>query len=221
MHILPLPDGPEGVVKYQLNFASASPGNPADIAELNAWRGLLYRLGLTGRDPLRYGGLAYGNVSLRQERTVFLISGTQTGHLPELGTEHYCRVTAFDPAKNYLVAEGPIQPSSEALTHAAVYETEDRVNCVLHVHSPEIWNLAEHLSLPVTRRQVSYGTPAMAEEVQRLLRISGSRLIAMGGHQDGLIAVGNTVREAALPLIEHLAEAFRLNWEQKMLRPAP
>jgi len=179
----------DGVIKYQLDYILTPSINHALLSELNAWRSLLYRLGLIGLDSERYGGLAYGNISLRQNQSAFLISGTQTGSFPALGAEHYCLVKDYDLAKNLLIAEGPIKPSSEALTHAAVYQADPQVNCVLHVHSPELWNRAEHLAIPMTRTSVSYGTPAMAEQVQQLLHVSRSPLIAMGGHRDGLVAV--------------------------------
>src|SRR5690554_6460982 len=109
----------EGVVKYSLDYTTTPPVIPASIIELNAWRAVLFRLGLTGQDPRRYDGLAYGNVSIRLGSTAFLISGTQTGGLPRLSAEHYSLVTGFDLEQNLIAAKGPIAPSSEALTHAA------------------------------------------------------------------------------------------------------
>lgn len=201
----------EGVIKYQLDFRKTPPVDYTAIAELNAWRELLFRLKLNGIDPERYDGLAYGNVSLRQTGTNrFIISGTQTGSLPRLEAGHYSRVLAFDLSANHLTAEGPLPPSSEALTHAAVYADAPEVNCVLHVHAPEIWSCADRLELPVTECHASYGTPAMAEEVKNLLSHSTRRIIVMGGHKDGLIAVGKTPQEAATNLLECFVEALAI-----------
>jgi hypothetical protein len=198
----------EGVVKYRLDYTAAPPVNPGSIIELNAWRAVLFRLGLTGQDPRRYDGLAYGNVSIRLGSTAFLISGTQTGGMPQLSAEHYSLVTGFDLEQNFIVAEGPIAPSSEALTHAAVYRSGPEIGCVLHVHSSELWEKAEALGIPVTDRQVAYGTPEMALEVGYLVRASESPVIAMGGHEDGIIAFGGAVEEAAFNLIRCLAKAL-------------
>ncbi|MFM8333814.1 MAG: class II aldolase/adducin family protein, partial [Candidatus Methylumidiphilus sp.] len=99
--------------------------------ELNAWRQILFRLGLTGLDPRRYGGLAFGNVSLRTQGSRFAVSGTQTGGKPRLGPQDYCLVTGFDLAHNRIHAEGPVKPSSEALSHGAVYAANRSVGCVL------------------------------------------------------------------------------------------
>lgn len=198
----------EGVVKYRLDYTTTPPVIPASIIELNAWRAVLFRLGLTGQDPRRYDGLAYGNVSIRLGSTAFLISGTQTGGLPRLSAEHYSLVTGFDLEQNLIAAKGPIAPSSEALTHAAVYRCGPGIECVLHVHSPEIWGKAEAIGIPATDRQVAYGTPEMALEVGYLVRASDSPVIAMGGHEDGIIAFGGTVEEAAFNLIRCLAKAL-------------
>jgi hypothetical protein len=50
----------------------------------------------------------------------------------------------------------------------------------------------------------------MAAAVRALLAEPATRVIAMGGHRDGLIALGATVQEAALLLIQRLAEAVRI-----------
>lgn len=205
------PEETEGVVKYRLDFTPAPAPEWSLIADLDAWRSVLFRLGLTGHDPDRYGGLAYGNVSRRLAGRQFLVSGTQTGGIPRLSAAHYCRVTDFDPMANFLAAEGPIRPSSEALTHAAVYQASDSANCVLHIHSPELWRQAGPLAIPVTDPRIAYGTPEMAAAVEALLADPGIRIIAMGGHTDGLIALGESVEAAALPLIRMLAHALRMN----------
>lgn len=205
----------EGVIKYQLDFRPAPPLDDAVFAELNAWRALLFRLKLTGVDPDRYEGLAYGNVSQRVSGTdTFVISGTQTGGLPRLGAEHYCRVLAFDLSRNRLVAEGPVPPSSEALTHAAVYSAASGPDCVLHVHSPDIWRNATRLDLPVTDGQVAYGTPEMAESVKNLLGASPTGVIVMGGHEDGVIVWGLSPRTATLTLIECWIRAVAIQPDQ-------
>ncbi len=204
-------DEPESIVKYHLDFRPALPMDWRLLAELDAWRTVLFRLGLTGCDPARYGGLAYGNVSRRLVDRRFLISGTQTGGLDRLSADHYSLIIDFNIKMNLLVAEGPIQPSSEALTHAAAYQAAPAVNCVLHVHSPELWRQALNLAIPVIDPSIAYGTPDMAAAVQGLLAKPAIRVIAMGGHRDGLIAMGGTVEEAALALIRPLADAIRLD----------
>ena len=120
----------EGVVQFNLTFLPADPLPAAMLGSLNAWRQILYRLGLIGQDPHRYGGLGFGNVSIRMEsgnNASFIISGTQTGGMDRLSPEHYTLVKTFDPATNSVVAEGVVRPSSESLTHGSLYRLDQTI----------------------------------------------------------------------------------------------
>lgn len=204
--------GGEGVTKYRLIFTPAPPPAPEQIGELNAWRSIIRMLGLNGIDPARYGGLAYGNVSLRLPGggIRFLISGTQTGGRILLTPGDYCEVQGFQLEANLLEAMGPIPPSSEALTHAAVYRADPAWRCVMHAHSPEIWRHAGRLGLPATSPEIEYGTPAMALAVEALAAAREVPLIVMLGHADGVIAYGRTVETTARILLGYLARALQL-----------
>lgn len=200
----------EGVIKYQLTFTLTEPLAFERFPALNYWRCYLYRLGLIGQDPARYDGLGYGNISCRLQpgRNDFLISATQTGHMPVLCRDHYAHVTDFDLARNWLQAEGLHPPSSEALTHASIYAGRADVGCVMHVHSPHIWRRAQALRLPHTAAEIPYGTPEMAQAVQALARdrVEAQGVIAMLGHQDGLLVYGADEEEAGAMLavlLEH------------------
>ncbi|MGI9212722.1 MAG: hypothetical protein ACR2HF_09635, partial [Methylococcaceae bacterium] len=61
---------------------------------------------------------------------------------------------------------------------------------------------------PTTHPEARYGTPEMVEEVRALLRKTEFTLIAMGGHEDGMIALGATPEQTALMLIKALAQAL-------------
>jgi ribulose-5-phosphate 4-epimerase/fuculose-1-phosphate aldolase len=211
----------EGVIKFDLEFHQAPPLPAAALREINAWRRILYLLGLTGRDPARYDGLGFGNISQRLEpfaappaRRRFVISGTQTGGLEELGAEHYTTVLESHPEANRLVAAGPIRPSSESLTHAALYALDASLRFVMHVHSPEIWRQAAVLDLPRTDPAAAYGTPEMAAETARLFREEAVRaggIFVMGGHEDGVVAFGRTAEAAGTALLSALARALALS----------
>ena len=206
----------EGVVRYRLDFESGPAPVAADIAALDAWRHVLFRLGLIGgNDPERYHGLGFGNVSRRLPGSDlrFVISGTQTGHLPHAGANHYCTVTHCDPAANRVVAEGPVKPSSEALTHGAVYVADPAAGCVLHAHTPLIWRRARALGLPATPADVPYGTPTMAEAVAVLCQRHPGEVFVMRGHEDGVIAYGHDEAEAGQRLVTALAAALALDQE--------
>lgn len=198
----------EGVIQFDLQWQQTGVIN-ADLTELNAWRGILWKLGLIGHDPDRYSGADFGNVSQRLDSSEqFIISGSQTGHMEQVYERHYALVTDFDPDANRVAAEGPVRPSSESMTHGVIYRLDASVNSVMHVHSPDIWNAAAELGLPMTRPEVSYGTPEMTAEVHRLFSETATRergIFTMTGHQDGVVAFGPTPEAAALCLVKTLA----------------
>ncbi|WP_305045827.1 class II aldolase/adducin family protein [Geoalkalibacter sp.] len=208
----------EGVIKFDCRHRLGAPLAPEHLLELNAWRKILFQLALIGQDPARYAGLGFGNLSRRAPHSLggeggaFIISGTQTGGIPDLDASHYTLVRHCDPQTNRVEAEGPIAPSSESLTHGVLYALDARVNAVMHVHSPHLWGQAEPLGLPLTRSDVAYGTPDMAAEVARLWRQSPVRelgIFAMGGHEDGIVAFARTCAEAGATLIRRLAQAYQ------------
>ena len=201
----------EGVIKFKLEFNAAPPPGLASTAELTVWRQILHRLGLTGRDSARYHGFAYGNVSLRTGPRQFVISGTQTGGKSMLTPVDYCAVLDFDLAKNWVLAEGPIEPSSEALTHGAIYAGNQNIMCALHVHSPTLWHHSKRLGLLETDAAIAYGTPALAQAVGQLVQNRPLGIISMRGHEDGLIAFADTIAQAGMELVIGLAKAEKLD----------
>ena len=110
-----------------------------------------------------------------------------------MGSEGYSIVFACHPEQGRLIAEGPVKPSSEALTHGLLYALRPSIGYVVHVHSSEIWRAAGKLGLPGTDPSAAYGTPAMTEEVRRLLKgpLSGDTgVFVMLGHDDGVVSFG-------------------------------
>ncbi len=211
----------EGVVKFTQLFTKAEPLPSQAIIELNHYRQILFNGKLIGQDPSRYGGAGYGNVSQRLPpfdappgRRTFFITGTQTGGLEQLSAEQYTIVTAYYPERNEVHVKGPISASSEAMTHASVYDCVPEARFVLHVHAPLLWQKAYALGIPCTDSKVPYGTPEMVQEVQRLFvetSVKEQCIFSMGGHEDGIITFGQTGAGAAETLLRHVraAEVFR------------
>jgi len=210
----------EGVIKYHLSHQHTDLADDLNISELNAWRTLLYRLHLIGQIPEKYDGLGFGNISCRvvPDGEGFLISGTQTGGLSCLGKQHFALVETATPQKNAIQSRGLCPPSSEALTHAGVYLLEPAIQAVIHVHSPELWRNTQRLQLPHTSSHVPYGTPEMAQAVTDLFnsgQLEAKRIFTMLGHEDGVVAFGASLAEAAELLIAELVKAIAL--EQQLL----
>lgn len=210
----------EGVIKFSLDYEPGPPHEQRELAELNAWRRIFRNLGLLGQDPDRYEGYGFGNLSRRVRcatdghSSAFVISGTQTGGLPELQSEHYVTVLESDALQNKVIARGPIKPSSESLTHGILYQAAAAIEWVMHLHSPDIYTRHAMLNLPVTARNALCGTPQMAEEVARIQAESLAAdpcLIVMGGHEDGILAFGTDPHQTGRLTVETLARALSMS----------
>lgn len=188
----------EGYIKYSSDWTPGPPPDSSATELLNRWRRRLYAARLIGfYDDLKIG---YGNISIRcHDPGQFVISGSQTGFHAETDGRHYALVTECDIGANRVSSTGPVQASSEALTHAALYELSDDINAVVHVHSTSLWTKLKH-RIPTTSKSVAYGTSEMAHEFQRLYReteFPDFRIAVMAGHEDGLICIGETLEESA------------------------
>ena len=192
----------EGYIKYESHWTPGPATHVEAARELDAWRRHLYEAGLIGEYVEH--GIGYGNISVRRGTSnLFLISGTQTGKLAVTDERHYSLVMDCDLRANVVRCSGPIQASSEAMTHGAIYALGDAIGAVVHTHSRELWeaNLGE---LPTTDPDIAYGTPDMAMELDRLYRMGGFKeagIAVLAGHEDGLISFGTTLEEGALRML--------------------
>ncbi|MCC6751587.1 MAG: class II aldolase/adducin family protein [Deltaproteobacteria bacterium] len=213
----------EGVIKFAARHRAAEleAARYGELAcTLIAWREVLAKTRLVGQDPTLYDGAGYGNVSARvgppsapRGQRSFLITGTQTGGCACVSLGEFCVVERYDYRRNAVESHGPIAPSSESMTHGAIYDLGPHVRCVLHGHSPTIWRRAKALRLPTSDPRVAYGTPEMASEVERLHRsspLAELRILAMGGHEDGVVVFGKSPEDAGQVLVSFLARAYAL-----------
>jgi L-ribulose-5-phosphate 4-epimerase len=194
----------EGVVKYSVQHVTARIDLPAEYGELTAWRRRLRELDLIGADAQ---GIGYGNISVRLYASPrFLITGSQSSGLREVDQRHFAEVSVVNLDRNSLRSRGETPPSSEALTHAALYQSRGSIRAVVHVHSRQIWS-AWLGTLPTTKAEVAYGTPEMAYEMIRLYKrhvIKDQGAIVMAGHEDGVIAYGTSLADAAGEILKLL-----------------
>jgi L-ribulose-5-phosphate 4-epimerase len=191
----------EGVIKYVGHWQPGPLAATAELDDLMAGRDRLYAAGLIGTYP---DGIGYGNISVRLPQGGFWVSGTQTGHLPTTTPEHYCVVHQWNIEENTLHCTGPIQASSESLTHAALYDHNPAIGAIAHGHHSKLWAYYRD-RLPTTRASVPYGTPAMAAEMIRLFyedELAQAQALVMAGHEDGILTFGATVAEAVQRLLD-------------------
>lgn len=191
----------EGVIKFRCEhvFADALPDNI--LTDLKHFRALLYMQKFIGVDD---EGIGYGNISQLFDYTdQFIISGTQTGHIPELDSQHFTHVVNYSIEENWLRCVGPVKASSESLTHAALYSANQNIGAVIHIHNAQIWQKHLH-TLPTTPVNISYGTPEIANAIISICTKSNlaNGVIIMGGHKDGIITYGKNLLQSYNNLID-------------------
>ncbi len=189
---------PDGVVKYRAEHENAPAPRSPLLPALTAARERLFDRAFIGVYP---SGIGYGNVSVRVENgagrgDAFIISGTATGAKRLLSPEDYCLVISFNIEENHVHSAGPIQASSESMTHGAIYRALPSVNCVIHIHNLLIFDAMLRGDFPATPREAAYGTPEMAFSVMQTAReadMAHKSVLVMAGHDEGIIAWGASV----------------------------
>ena len=187
----------DGVIKYAINHTQADTPEFGEYESLEALRSRLFTLGLIGVQD----GVGYGNISSRDAQDSFFITATQTGELAELTPEFYTHINSYDFSRFSVNSQGKRQPSSEALSHAMIYEISSEINAVIHIHSKALWEFMKKNDSLFTRAE--YGTIAMVEEIASLYEGKNpfdESIFVMRGHEDGVIAFGKSVKEAELVL---------------------
>lgn len=192
----------EGQIKYRCRWAKISATIPDHVfSEINPWRNYFHEMGLIGTYP---DGIGFGNISVRADYSrEFWISCSATGHLKILLPEHYARVTDFDIKQNKVWCWGENQASSEAMSHAVLYACDRRIKAIIHIHNRPLWDYLIH-RVPTTAENVAYGTPEMADAIKTLYETTNLpelKIVVMAGHQDGIVAFGNNLDDAAKKII--------------------
>jgi len=194
-------------VKFTYQCARADIAPFDELPDLNACRRKLCKLRLIGVDS---NGIGFGNLSIRDRGTSnFYITGSATGGLADLTLADCVRVVAHDFQKNWLRYEGSAIPSSESLTHAAIYESDSMTSAVIHCHHSVLWTALLDRA-PTTSKAVAYGTPEMAYEIVRLFNaadVRNRRIFAMAGHEGGIVVFGNDLRHALDMVMRNLSQS--------------
>ena len=189
----------DGVIKYGVTHISDEAPEFKEYAELEALRLRLFRLGLIGVQD----GIGYGNISLRENASSFFITATQTGELEHLDREFYTFIDSYD-FKNFSVTSmGKHKPSSEALSHAMIYEISSKIDAVIHIHSKALWEFMKEQNSLFT--EAEYGTIKMVEEIASLYEGKdpfAESAFVMRGHEDGVMVFGKSLEEAELILFD-------------------
>jgi len=177
------------------------------LAELNAYKRKLLDLRVIGVDS---NGIGFGNLSVRDGATDnFYITGSATGGIQELTLSDCAKVVACDFETNRVRYEGPALPSSESLTHAAIYEADATAGAVIHCHDFKLWAAVLNKA-PTTSKTAQYGTPEVANEIIQLFKrtdVQSRRIIVMAGHKAGILTFGKDLEQAFAVLMRERQQA--------------
>ena len=197
----------DGVIKYHVSHTQVATPEFIAFPDLEALRCRLFALGLIGETP---DGIGYGNLSFRNkgERS-FTITATQTGKQPKLKPAEYIRITDYNFDTFTVFSEGEFKPSSEALSHAMIYEVHPEIQAVIHIHSSALWQIMITNNTLATTAE--YGTAEMVSEIAALYQSHNPfeyNAFVMEGHEDGIITFGRSIKNAELRLYHLIQETL-------------
>jgi ribulose-5-phosphate 4-epimerase/fuculose-1-phosphate aldolase len=183
-------------IKFSCERVAAGITSFGGLAELNAYRRKLLDLRLIGVDP---NGIGFGNLSVRDRATdEFYITGSATGGIHELTLADCAKVVACDFERNRVQYEGSAAPSSESLTHAAIYKSDARVEAVIHCHDSKLWAALLNQAA-TTSKAAKYGTTELANKIMQLFTrtdVQSRKVVVMAGHEGGIVTFGKDLEEA-------------------------
>ncbi len=183
-------------IKFSCDRIAAGIASFGWLAELNAYRRKLLDLGLIGVDP---NGIGFGNLSVRDGATDnFYITGSATGGLHELTAANCAKVVASNFERNHVRYEGSALPSSESLTHAAIYESAATAGAIIHCHNADLWGALLN-EAPTTSKAAEYGTLQLAYEIMQLFKrtdVQNRKIVVMAGHEGGILTFGKDLEKA-------------------------
>lgn len=181
--------GNEGYIKFESVLKKTKELKPEDVKELNKIRNYFFQKKLIG---MYRNGVGFGNVSSRYEKNKFIVTGSATGNLKRLNKNHYTVITDWNFFKNKVIYSGRIKPSSETMSHLAVYESDPLTKIVIHIHSRKLWKKLKN-KVPTTDPRATFGTPDLAFSIKKVLKKKSNReqgILVMAGHQDGIMFFG-------------------------------
>lgn len=198
----------EGVVKYNLEFIEEKLDIQKEYLELESLRKELFSLGLIGAYE---DGIGFGNVSIKYKNSeAFIITSTQTGHKKKLGLEDYSKVKSIDFENFKTVACGETKPSSESITHGAIYNLDKNINAVIHIHNEKLWRFMLNEGY-LSTNDTPYGTVQMVEDVISMynnIEPLENNLFVMKGHFEGIVCFGRNIKEAKLKLFSLIKKSL-------------
>jgi ribulose-5-phosphate 4-epimerase/fuculose-1-phosphate aldolase len=116
-------------------------------------------------------------------------------------------VNSVDVKKYFVSCTGMKVASSESMTHYIIYNLSHEIKCVIHVHNLRLWKKLLN-NVPTTAKNVSYGTPEMAINIESLWNnsdLKNKKILVMNGHKGGLVVFGTNIEDAYNLIMDYLS----------------
>ncbi|MBN1971781.1 MAG: class II aldolase/adducin family protein [Candidatus Delongbacteria bacterium] len=176
----------EGVIKFDFRNISNDVYDNDLVRELIDLRNQLNKLSLVAAYD---DGLGYGNVSFR-ENDCFYITASQTGHLNSLEPENIVKILKTDPIDMLIEYSGNSKPSSESVSHYMIYNSNPKIDLIVHFHNFELWEKLSH-DKTIISVTGEYGSKELAENLSKAVMAKNSGVIYMKDHEEGVIIFGS------------------------------
>ncbi|MGQ9818544.1 MAG: class II aldolase/adducin family protein [Candidatus Kapaibacteriales bacterium] len=195
----------EGIIKFSYEFVSKRIPSQKITEELNKIRQKFWEMKLVG---VGENGISYGNISQRLSNNSFLITASQVGFKKILVESDYVVIQKADIKLNRVWVKGIKPPSSESLTHYAVYLANPLAFFVIHFHHRNLWKRLAGKA-PTTSFNADFGTKELASSIfESIINLEPRErgLVVLGGHKDGLIAYSSNAEGLLELVIKYLED---------------
>lgn len=193
-----------------IQFKGLVPEFP-NFNELGVVRTYFRRAGYLGVQK----GVAYGNMSWKPkdlEIGEFILIGTQTSRKSSITKDDLVLILDCSFKTNLVEYAGKIEPSTEALTHTAIYwygaENGRKIGAVIHAHHALIWKYMLDNDYLRTGSKAKAGTLELVKEIQLIMEVGSQIGFAMEGHKNGIWVYGEDLHEVRDILDELLGRAM-------------
>lgn len=191
----------EGYIKFDAICIGNEYPDAIHIVDLQVLRNELKINNLIGMLP---DGIGYGNVSKRWNDKI-IVSGSQTGGEAILSCSDYAIVHDYDILQNTIVYSGLRAPSSETMTHLAIYSVKPKAKFVAHLHNRKIWREL----IRKEARTNGFGEPGTIEIAletrEYVSEINDDEgIFALNRHENGVIAFSNELKRIILLINQYI-----------------
>jgi ribulose-5-phosphate 4-epimerase/fuculose-1-phosphate aldolase len=170
-------------IKFEVNYFFQKILQDEKIKDLIHWCNVFDKQGFTPS----YGKGNSGNLSFRTEKG-FIITCTGCFY-NQMDYKNFCEVLSVDFANHVVNVIGTADPSSETFLHYLIYKKRKDINAVFHGHFNLFFGLK---NVPITDKEMPYGTIELAHEVEKIADRSDFLMIK----NHGFVSLGKTMEQA-------------------------